>query len=403
MTRFGLFLTGLLLSSAAVAGNWKAMMSPGPIHTSHAEVEGDCDACHLVFDGIPDARCLACHEGLATRIAEERGYHATVDKPCIECHGDHHGADASLTKEEARSAFTHDLTGFTLEGAHDGVDCSECHKGPLDEHAASCADCHEDTHSSALGPECGLCHSPVSWKADLKVLSNHLLEMEGPHGEKACADCHTHGANLAGDVPCAACHDQAHGGSASNCSQCHEVTAFKPAQFDHGPCTCAFPGLHQSNECLGCHDDFVFTNTPTQCAGCHEADLKHDPLGACSRCHTALSWKENLFDHDKRSKFPIAGAHLEVSCSQCHTEEGVFGGLPMDCASCHKALGDQTHGDFGVCEDCHEVAGFSPSTFDHAVKGGFALTGRHAEIPCQECHAEKVERYPSEGRKGRPE
>jgi hypothetical protein len=169
------------------------------------------------------------------------------------------------------------------------------------------------------------------------------------------------------------------------------VSGFVPAEFDHGPCTCAFPGKHQTVGCLECHVDFGFTDTPILCGGCHEDDRKHEPLGECARCHNATSWSDSQFDHDK-TKFPLRGQHLAVSCTQCHTTAGVFRGAPKDCAACHAEDGEQAHGDFGPCEKCHVTDGFAESTFDHASVG-FPLTGRHAETPCQDCHTEKVRGY----------
>ncbi len=369
------------------AGSWRTMMAPGPVASVHDEWAADCDSCHLVFDGIPDTKCLSCHTGLQERIDGGVGWHAEVaDRACIDCHGDHNGLDGSLTEADALAAFDHAVTGFSLEGAHGKPTCDDCHSKPLGEMAGACADCHEDSHQSALGPACGTCHVPTGWAEQLKALSAHTLDMGGAHADQGCADCHTHGAHLQGDVVCADCHEEAHGGTTSSCARCHEVSGWTPATFDHGPCTCAFPGKHQTAACLDCHTDFDWVNTPIACAGCHTDDRPHDDLGACSVCHTATSWSDNLFDHNRNTSFPIEGMHEEVSCTQCHTTEGAFGGLATDCASCHQAQGDEAHGNFGACQACHTVAGFRPSSFDHASTG-FELKGRHLDLICTDCHA----------------
>lgn len=379
-----------VLGAAALilaASSWRTMMAPGPVASVHDEWAADCDSCHLVFEGIPDTKCLACHTGLQARIDAGTGWHAEVTaQACIDCHGDHNGLTGSLTDAEALQAFDHATTGFALTGSHGRVGCDDCHTAPLGEMASTCGACHDDPHSSALGPDCGTCHVPEGWQQQLKGLSAHTLDMGGAHGEQLCEACHTQGAHLDGEVVCADCHDQAHGGTTSGCARCHEVTGWKPAQFDHGGCTCAFPGKHQTAECLDCHADFDWVDTPTACAGCHTGDRPHDDLGACSTCHTALSWTDNLFDHNKGTAFPIAGAHEQVSCSQCHTEVGVFGDLATACASCHQARGDEAHGNFGACETCHTPEGFAPSSFDHASTG-FVLQGRHTALACLDCHA----------------
>ena len=384
----------IILTATASAGGWRSMLSPGPVHQGHDPFAGDCDSCHLVFDGIPDARCLDCHDGLAAKIQDQRGFHTTVvEQPCINCHTDHLGLEGETTKAEAREAFRHEQTGFDLHGAHEDLACAECHTGKIEEAAATCGDCHEDSHESARGPECEACHVATEWTSGLKTVEAHRLDMAGLHGQQSCEDCHTHGEHLDLDVPCSVCHDEAHGGTRAPCEQCHQVTGFAPAEFNHGPCTCGFPGKHQTVGCLGCHEGFVFTGAPTLCSGCHDEERPHDPIGECSQCHTATSWADNRFDHNRSTTFPIDGKHLEVSCAQCHTTSGQFAGLERDCASCHQELGDGTHGDFGACIECHDTSGFSPSTFDHATTG-FALGGAHSVIVCQECHAEKVEGYP---------
>jgi hypothetical protein len=377
---------GLALTVLA-AGSWRTMMAPGPVASVHDEWAADCDSCHLVFDGIPDTKCLSCHTGLQARIEAGTGWHAeVVATPCIDCHTDHHGLDGSLTEADALSAFDHASTGFPLEGAHGRPSCDDCHTGSIDQLQQACGGCHDDPHSSALGPDCAACHVPTGFTSQLKALSAHALDMQGAHGEQACDDCHTHGALLSGEVVCADCHDQAHGGTTSSCDHCHEVSGFTPATFDHGPCTCAFPGKHQTAACLDCHTDFDWVNTPTACAGCHTDDRPHDDLGACSTCHTATSWSDGRFDHNRQTDFPITGSHEEVSCTQCHGSEGTFGGLSTACAGCHAEQGAQAHGDFGPCTDCHTPAGFAPSSFDHATTG-FPLKGRHTALGCPSCHA----------------
>lgn len=380
----------LLLPVAAmlVAGSWRTMMAPGPVHRTHDDFAADCDSCHLVFDGIPDEKCLECHTDLKERIDAGKGWHAEVSgRPCIDCHTDHHGLDASLTEIEAMQAFDHAATGFALEGAHAKPSCDDCHTGPIGEMAQGCAQCHEDAHSSALGPACGSCHAPEAWTF-VKTRQDHQIAMDGGHTDPGCEDCHTHGEHLEDEVACAECHEEAHGGTTSGCERCHQVSGWTPAEFDHGGCTCAFPGKHQTAACLDCHTDFDWVNTPTNCAGCHRKDLPHDDIGACSRCHTALSWTDNLFDHNKGTGFPIEGAHEEVSCAQCHTESGVFGGLQTACKSCHEERGEIAHGDFGPCETCHATTdedGFEGSSFEHASTG-FVLTGRHIDLGCRDCH-----------------
>jgi hypothetical protein len=373
--------------SVALGQSWRGLLSPGPVGEDHVPAEPSCDKCHLVFEGVPNEKCLRCH-------ADLRGFHASVRKdPCISCHDDHLGRDGAMTRKEALSAFDHARTGFALEGAHAGVKCAECHTGPIGKMAAKCGGCHEDVHEAKLGDDCAKCHSNTKWKGDVKTREAHQVAMTGGHAEAQCSDCHAKGAHLEEKVACASCHERAHGGTEEACHNCHSVAGWKPAKFDHSFCTCRFPGKHKTVSCLSCHAEFRFTSTPTLCSGCHEKERKHDPLGECSLCHSALSWKDNTFDHNERSKFALTGSHLEVDCNRCHKElKGTkvqFREAPEDCKGCHAEDGQEAHGDFGACEKCHTTEAFEKPTFDHASTG-FPITGKHAELGCQKCHAEKV-------------
>lgn len=392
----GALLVLLAVAATSVGADVRSLLSPGVVSKGHDEFAGNCDACHLVFDGVPDGKCLKCHEPIAARIASGDSFHANHQaEACSTCHPDHRGYDFAGTTDEALRAFDHAETGFALTGGHSTQKCAECHSStlPLDQLGDGCGSCHADPHSSALGTSCGECHTDAGWHAQLKSLAEHVTPTDGGHSGKDCDDCHTHGEHLDPIVPCSSCHEEAHDGTTSDCAQCHQVSGFKPAEFDHGPCTCAFPGKHQTVACLDCHPAYDFSDTPTNCAGCHVKDRPHDDLGECARCHTATSWRDGRFDHNSKTAFKIDGAHVSVSCTQCHETANVFKGEPTACAGCHQAAGDQAHGDFGKCEACHVVAAFAPSTFVHATTG-FALTGKHQDAPCQECHAEKVKGYP---------
>lgn len=377
----------LALALLLVAGQaWKASTAPGPSSRAHQKVEGDCDSCHLPFKGLPNEKCLTCHTGL-------KKFHASVAaQKCVACHGEHKGADADLTRPAARKSFDHGLTGMPLIGAHQKLTCEKCHSKPMDQMGNSCAGCHRDVHAGALGASCSACHGSTAWKPALKTKEQHAVSMAGAHATLACVGCHAQGKNLASPVPCGQCHERAHGGTTAPCEGCHQVTAWKPAKFDHSFCTCTLPQLHQTVGCLGCHQDFNFTSAPQVCSGCHEKERKHEALGECSLCHSAVSWKKNQFDHNKRSKMKLTGEHLKVACEGCHPAQGKtmkFRGVPLQCEGCHQKQGDVAHGDFGACAKCHTVEGFEKTTFDHASTG-FPLTGQHVKLACKDCHSDKV-------------
>ena len=382
----------------AHAEGWRAYLSPGPVGKAHQDVAGKCDRCHLVFKGLPNEKCLSCHSAIDERLREKVGFHANErEAACIKCHVDHKGADHAMTRAEALESFDHGLTVFPLEGAHTSLDCAQCHDRPLEEMKNACLSCHEDSHEGAFGASCQSCHGSVSWQEGLKSLADHTVRTDGGHAELACADCHSQGQHLEKEVACASCHERAHGGTEEACDGCHSVSGFKPAKFDHDLCPCAFPGKHKTASCLSCHEGFRFTDTPTLCSGCHVKELPHEPLGECSVCHSALSWTKNRFNHNRQSRFKLQNSHLEVDCARCHYQKRRgrrnFKAAPTNCYGCHKKEGVEAHGDFGRCEQCHTTEGFEDSTFDHASTG-FALDGRHDDLGCQDCHAQKIEGYP---------
>ena len=375
----------LLLTVVAQAGDassMNAMVSPGYLALPHQDL--GCDACHLPFEGLPARRCIKCHTAIGTDRQRPETFHGKhADQPCTDCHTDHHGTRASLTRDSAVSDFDHSLTDFPLEGKHAHLSCARCHDRPL-EKLNGCVSCHDDPHEGNLGDECGACHTASGWHEQRHPLEAHKLDMRGPHGTLQCEDCHLLGAVLDESPTCNECHEQAHGGTKASCDRCHTVLAWKPARFNHDPCGCEFPGKHQTAPCLSCHVKFDFVNTPTRCESCHRKDLKHDFIGGCARCHTTTSWTERIFDHNKNTHFPIDGAHLGVACKQCHPTG--FGQANKACVSCHDIDEWAGHPPLGPCEKCHTTTtGWEKSLWSHASTG-FPLTGTHAKESCWACH-----------------
>lgn len=104
----------------------------------------------------------------------------------------------------------------------------------------------------------------------------------------------------------------------------------------------------------------------------------------CGLCHKTTGWREVSFAHD-RTGFPLKGLHDGAPCRSCHA--GAFDhALPRNCAGCHE---DPHGGELGLrCEGCHEEKGWEP-LFDADAhrRTAFPLGGRHAILPCTECHA----------------
>jgi hypothetical protein len=115
----------------------------------------------------------------------------------------------------------------------------------------------------------------------------------------------------------------------------------------------------------------------------------------CSICHTTSGWSPSSFDHSKTS-FPLTGAHLTVTCSQCHVGNN-YTTLPTACYGCHSALYNSpstspNHVSAGFpqdCSICHTTTSWAGAVFDHS-KTPFPLTGAHVSVACTQCHINNV-------------
>ncbi len=125
--------------------------------------------------------------------------------------------------------------------------------------------------------------------------------------------------------------------------------------------------------------------------------LRLQPLGhmatdtRCEACHSPSGWKPVAFDHS-RTGFPLEGRHVSASCRGCHGSSTDFRApVATSCAACHQ---DVHTGEFGTrCASCHDPFGWATLFGPDAHRNtNFPLTGRHAAIPCEECHQNQRDR-----------
>ncbi len=365
------------------------LLSAGRLSAAHGDLEGvrRCTRCHeLSKVGTNEPKCLGCHEPLASRLAEERGYHATLaERSCAECHQEHLGRDTPLIELDT-AKFDHAAAGFTLAASHGELACRECHQPEL----VSAADVRE-------------------FKSRHGALDRTFLGLG-----TACIDCHAtadpHGGQFAGRA----------------CSDCHAETTWKEAErFDHDAVDYALTGRHRRVACRECHTPIRERGGQltlrfaaldyASCTSCHD-DAHRGSLGSdCESCHATAGWHriprarvEDRFDHSTTS-FPLAGRHAGADCAACHQgrrrdeelrltfsaeSRGFAYPLPRaeNCLSCHL---DQHGGAFQatpggrVCDNCHDENDWLPATYDierHNGESDYQLTGGHLAVPCVECH-----------------
>lgn len=435
-----------------------AQLSPGPLARAHAALEGatNCVKCHGLRHEPMAQLCLDCHREVKWSMDAGRGLHAREARDprtsCATCHPDHAGTDFALIawKEGSVARFDHQRAGWALGGKHATLACEKCHRPELRTSPAAalvpgrrapgwigldtdCASCHrtDDPHGGALGLRCESCHTVDGWSPATRFEhSRSRYPLTGKHLNVPCDKCH-----LASRLPlrtdssgkrlplfrpvpfaeCSSCHADPHGGRLSpKCSSCHTTQGFAAIDrggFNHAATRYPLLGSHRTVACEGCHGLKMATPKPqfATCAGCHAdphagAATLDGKAVDCAACHQVAGFVKSTFtvDQHQGTGFALAGKHLQVSCTACHTPAPLAQGAkpgsnvrfrapPGGCAGCHAdAHGGQLARLPGgnACARCHTDAGWQAVGFpaaDHATLG-WVLDGRHAQVACRACH-----------------
>lgn len=397
--------------------------------------------------------CRDCHqsENIADpEMAKRTDTYLGLEDACLSCHDDYHQGTLPVSCTDCHvmddwkpaTKFNHANTDFPLRGAHSNVDCLECHEkstrngSEFQEFAdvpfASCTDCHTDIHNGKFGARCTDCHTEQSW---LQLKSgnrfNHDLTdfpLVGQHTSVSCAECHkgnSYRRAIAHNL-CVDCHTDYHegdfakaDGTVEDCASCHTVDRpFTYSNYgldEHQNSQYPLEGAHLATPCFACHqsdtEKWEFEWESTACITCHNnihegfISAEFYPEQDCEVCHNPETWSAVTFDHST-TNWLLEGAHSSVSCASCHWEPKEtrtddnqhFIGTSTDCASCH----DNPHGQqFEVegvteCTRCHSVGNaWNISNFDHSTTR-FPLTGKHANVKCEECHKTEIDDAGSE-------
>ena len=401
-TQFNHMLTGYRLEGA------HARVSCAECHTDEHIPNPEVRKLRRTFLGL-QTDCLNCHEDF---------HRNSLPANCLECH--------SYETFKQAPNFNHDKADFILKGKHREVACEKCHLQENEQGKSSmvfkglefsnCTDCHTDVHQNKFGQDCRSCHTENSFH---EIIGMNTFDhgrtgypLEGKHRYVACEKCHP--SAYSDPLPharCMDCHTDFHEGQLQrsdylpDCSACHTVQGFRPAQFtveDHQRGDFQLEGAHLATPCFSCHkkqEKWQFRNIGLLCADCHEdihqpyLNSKYYPEQDCKKCHSPESWKQIGFDH-ALTDYPLTGAHRGPSCRACHqstSENGnpylLFTGIPSNCLNCHE---DQHAGQFmerGTvdCARCHENINWKATKFDHD-KSRFVLDGSHNKLSCGACH-----------------
>ncbi len=249
-------------------------------------------------------------------------------------------------------------------------------------------------------------------KLDLLLMPGPVINGHEPFEEK-CESCHETLKKADQVERCLSCHDHSdvaqdiedgtgfHGrlgkDQASNCKRCHtehqgrdrDIINLDTESFDHTKTDYTLRGKHQNLACQLCHtkDYKKYSQAPSVCFDCHESDDTHNgKLGEdCAKCHNEKGWKQQDFDHDLDTDYPLTGKHRDLDCKLCHADEH-YENTPNNCVGCH-LINDAHNGRYGnVCAKCHGTEDWKELEFNHRLDTRFPLDGRHKDVPCDTCH-----------------
>ncbi len=384
-----------------------------------AHVSVACQDCHKnnVFKGLV-SNCVSCH--LTDFNNTKNPNHASAGFPqdCTVCH---------TTAQWKGAKFDHNTgTRFQLTGAHVAAVCSDCHKNNVFKGLASnCVSCHLAKYNDTKNPnhaaagfsqECSFCHNTSQWKGAIFDHSKTKFSLTGAHGAVDCQRCHANSQYAGLNSACISCHqtdfnraanpNHVSAGFPQDCTVCHTTVQWKGAKFDHNTATrFTLVGAHVTVACTDCHKNNVFKGLAATCVSCHLTDFNntkspnHVAAGFpqdCALCHTSVQWKGAKFDHNTATKFALVGAHVTVTCADCH-KNNVFKGLPSTCVSCHLTDYNNTktpnHVAAGFPQDCalcHTPAQWKGAKFDHNTATRFTLVGAHVTVACTDCHKNNI-------------
>ena len=370
--------------------------APGPVSASHAALPelvgiGSCRHCHGGWFGDMTSSCLSCHEPIAQQIAGKAGLHGGVAaeriQRCGACHGEHHGEMFAIVNRLSFAAagvadparFDHAGIGYAMAGKHSTLECATCHTNAESRVLAKgqrrylglsqeCSSCHEDPHNGRMALACAQCHGQQDF-AWLEPMDHaKVLPLDGAHAGIACQLCHAAGQGHSLDVIGAKVANARN----RECGDCHDSP--HSARF--------LTGLARAGE----------TTEAKVCTSCHGGKSTFaEPAMPMSAAQHALSG------------FLLETPHEHVDCVKCHAgADGGFvtrypGRTADACQACHQ---DVHRGEFlgrplaaNGCVSCHARTHFTPHEFtkERHELTAFALTGRHVETECRNCHLPRAQ------------
>jgi hypothetical protein len=370
------------------------------VHRGEAGRARDCASCHKVAGFAPASFAIADHARTPYPL---EGKHATTK--CAACHTTSRtpAGTASTVRAAPMTSGMVPATSY-VRLSMPSTTCTSCH---ADDHAG------QPSVRNAVGG-CTSCHTVNGFKPSTISVASHAafkLPLEGAHATAVCAACHANDrrglpaitiptgrakfAFAIGETTCASCHADPHAGryaaggarAAMACTSCHQTARFRPSTVTtatHRTLGYSLEGAHRAVPCADCHRELAAATPATtaapagswlrlsalaqpalpfaqsrgaSCTGCHAES--HGPQfatrrdrGACESCHTVARFAgAEKFDHEKGTRFSLAGAHRTVPCAKCHVP--TTAPLGSAAALAPESARRQYAGVSRACESCH--------------------------------------------------
>jgi nitrate/TMAO reductase-like tetraheme cytochrome c subunit len=398
---------------------------------AHAALQ--CAQCHTTafnpsgaYNFPNPTPCVTCHQADFKGTNSPNHVQAGFPTACQQCH---------TTTNWNGATFNHASTGFTIDGFHTTLQCTQCHTTQFNPSGAynfptptPCVTCHQADFKGTNNPShvqagfpttCQQCHTTTNWTGATFNHSTTGFTLTGFHTSLQCAQCHTAAFqggpyNFPTPTPCVTCHqadfngttnpNHVQSGFPTACDQCHTTTNWLGATFNHASTGFNLTGFHATLTCTQCHNTTFSPGgayklpTPTPCITCHQADYNgtnappHAVVGfptTCDACHNFNNWLGAVFNHNATT-FPLTGYHAtNVTCVQCHVN-GNYTTLPTACYGCHQtdynATSNPPHASTGfptTCDTCHTTTAWTGATFNHTW---FNVNHGNANGVCATCH-----------------
>ncbi len=389
----------------AVSNPFEKLLMPGPLIKGHKKYEEQCEKCHSDFDKTRQTiLCRDCHDKIDKDIKNKEGFHGKSNQvrnaQCKDCHTDHKGRNEDVILLDELS-FDHNLTDYRLKGFHREIGCNRCHESGKKHRKTphDCYSCHkkDDIHKGDLGKKCQDCHNEKSWhkqkefdhdKTDFPLKDRHL--------KVSCNSCHPNERYKKTPKDCFTCHrinDVHRGRYGKKCKDCHAEKDWDRVTFDHDRDTkYLLKGKHGKVKCDACHKGNLYEeDLASDCYSCHKKDDEHKGKNGkkCEDCHSENDWDDSSFNHNRDTKYPLRGKHIQVNCTACH-RGNVYEKTPRDCYSCHKNSDEHKGRYRKKCHKCHTEINWNRIKFDHTKDTRYPLKGKHKTVVCDACHKQDI-------------